>query len=408
MGERIEVPLELDDFDVVGSELVDGVLEVRVRSTFPPACWHCGSTAVVGHGRCERRLRDRAVGRPTTLVWDQRRFACRDCGRTSRERHRAVAGRRRLTDRFHRRLFDDACRRPFSEVAADHAVSAWRVVEAFDHHAPGALPDIGSPRVLAMDESAFRRGRRFQTVLFDPVAGRALAVADGRERRSAEQLLFGLSAQVRAGVETVVIDCHWPFRRAVVEAAPAARVVADKFHVLRSVDAAANRVRVRAGHKKNWRGRDGGAARQHNPRNDAAVYSARWAFARRGRALSADERLRLEAVFAAHPDVAVAWWMKEAFAAVYDVPDRLEAERRLAVWEHNLAAAGLKELDDAWRSLQWWREPILAYFEDRWTNGYAEGVTNKIKVMKRRAYGFTNRDRYRLKVLLTCRRRSEQ
>jgi transposase len=281
-------------------------------------------------------------------------------------------------------------------------VSHYRVVEAFDARAPGALGPVGQPRVLALDESAFRRRLRFNTVLFDPVARRALSLVGGRDQRAAELLLFSLSGQVRAGVETVVMDCHWPFWRAVMEAVPHARVVADKFHVLRSIDSAANRVRVRAGHQKNYRGRDGGTARQQNPRNDPAVYGARWAFAKRRHSLNADQAATLAAVVETNPEVAVAWAMKEAFAAVYEAPDRSEAERRLAVWEHNLPAAGLKELTDTWRTLQWWREPILAHFDDRQTNAYAEGVTNKIKVMKRRAYGFRNPERYGLKVLLTC------
>ena len=53
------------------------------------------------------------------------------------------------------------------------------------------------------------------------------------------------------------------------------------------------------------------------------------------------------------------------FAAVYEAPDSVEAARRLAVWEHNLPAAGVRELSAVWRTLQWWREPILAHFEDR-------------------------------------------
>jgi len=403
LGERIQLPLELDDFDVLSSEIVDGVLEVHVESSFPAACFHCGSVGVVGHGRCRRRVRDRSVGRPTVLVWHQRRFWCRDCGRTSRERHLTLAGRRSLTERFHRQLFEEACRRPFAEVASAHGVSHYRVVEAFDARAPGALGPVGQPRVLALDESAFRRRLRFNTVLFDPEARRAISVVGGRDQRAAELLLFSLSGQVRAGVETVVMDCHWPFWRAVMEAVPHARVVADKFHVLRSIDAAANRVRVRAGHKKNYRGRDGGTARQNNPRNDPAVYGARWAFAKRRHSLNATEAATLAAVFEANPEVAVAWVMKEAFAAIYEAPDRVEAARRLGVWEHNLPAAGLKELTDTWRTLQWWREPILAHFDDRQTNAFAEGVTNKVKVMKRRAYGFRNAERYGLKVLLTCR-----
>lgn len=407
MGDHIEIPLGIEDFDVISSEVVDGALEVHVRSTFPAACWHCGSVDVTGHGRHQRRVRDRSCGQPTVLVWHQRRLACRDCGRTSRERHRAIEGRRSITDRFRRQLFDESCQRPFSEVADLHQVTAYRVVEAFDAHSPGEIHDtipVGSPRVLSMDESSFKKRFVFETVLFDPLGGRALAIAGGRDQHAAETLLFGLSSAVRAGVETIVIDCHRPFLQAAIAAVPHARVVADKFHVLAAVDRAANNVRVRAGHKKNYRGRDGGTARQHNPRNDPRVYRARWAFAKRQRTLMGDEREQLFALFADHPEVGVAWWLKEAFAAIYDAQTRDEAERRLELWAGHVREAGITELANLWRNLQWWREPILAYFEDRQTNAYAEGVTNKIKVMKRRAYGFRNRDRYRRKVLLTCRR----
>jgi len=315
-----------------------------------------------------------------------------------------VCGSRGITRRFRRQLFDEACRRPFSEVAGDHAVSYYRVVEAFDAFAPEAIAEVGQPRVLALDESAFRRRLRFQTVLFDPIVGRALAIAEGRDQHAAEVLLFGLSAQVRAGVQTVVIDCHWPFRKAINEAMPEVRVVADKFHVLRAVDAAAQRVRQRLGRKprRDNFGRDGGVSRQHNPRNDPAIYRARWAFMRRWDNMAERERAELVAVFVTAPEVAVAYWMKEAFAAIYDAENRAEGERRLAVWEANLPAAGQFELIQLWRTLQWWRDPILAYLEDRQTNGFAEGVTNKIKVMKRRSYGFRNARRYGHKVLLTC------
>ena len=51
MADAIEVPLGINDFEVTATELVGGVLEVHVRSTWPAACWHCGSTAVAGHGR---------------------------------------------------------------------------------------------------------------------------------------------------------------------------------------------------------------------------------------------------------------------------------------------------------------------------------------------------------------------
>ncbi len=108
------------------------------------------------------------------------------------------------------------------------------------------------------------------------------------------------------------------------------------------------------------------------------------------------------------PEVGVAWRLKEQFAAIYEAPDRAEAERRLEVWIDHIIEADLPEFTNLWRTLQWWIEPILAYFDDRVTNAFAEGITNKIKVMKRRSYGFRDPVRYRQKVLLSCRRRPGQ
>lgn len=86
----------------------------------------------------------------------------------------------------------------------------------------------------------------------------------------------------------------------------------------------------------------------------------------------------LDAVFEQSPEMRLAWLIKESFAAIYDSADRQEAERRLDTWVYNLDSCGMREFVDVWRTLQWWREPILAYFDDRVTNGFAEGITNKI------------------------------
>lgn len=404
MGERIGVSLELDDMEVLGSEVRGGVLYVEVRSTLPLACFYCGSMAVVGHGQLSRRVRDRRCAYPTVLCWAQRRLRCRDCGRTSRERHPAVAGRRAITCRFRQQIYEQAARRPFSEVAEAETVTFYRVVEAFDGLAPTAS-DPGRPRVLSLDESSFQRPFKFHTVLSDPIIGRALELTNGRDYAGAVAALTSLPAEVRTGVETVVIDCHWPFRKAVEAVLPHARIVADKFHVLRAVDGAGQKVRRRLGNKRHYEGRDGGTARQHHPRNHRDVYQARWLFVKRAPTLTDTELAGLETLFGRHPEVGLAWWLKETFAAIYQAQDRPEAERRLEMWLHHVDTAGLKEFTDVWRTLQWWREPILAYFEDRQTNAFAEGITNKIKVTKRSAYGFRNPERYRRKVLLVCDRR---
>lgn len=392
MDDRIDVPLELEGFEVTGSEVVDGVLEVAVASTRTAACHHCGSVTVKGHGRNERMIRDRACAYPTVLRWSQRRFRCIDCGRTSRERHPELAGRKAVTNRFRRGLFERATREPFSHVARGERVSTYRVVEAFDSHASQELATGPSapPRALSIDESAFRRRFRYHTVVSDPERSVVIDLFEGRSKAGVAAWLGGLSPQVKGGIETVVMDMFWPYRHAVEETLPHVRIVADKFHVLRAISEAAQKVRRRFSRRPYHQrlGRDGGSNRQHHPASDPEVFRARWVFMKRASRLTQAERSWLEAVFdRTEPEVRAAWLIKEAFAAIYEAPDRVEAERRLDTWIHNLPAAGLSEFTNVWRTLGWWREQILAYFDDPLTNAFAEGITNKIKVMKRSAYG---------------------
>lgn len=403
MGDRIEVPFQLPDFEVVGTELVDGMLEVSVRSTFPRGCFHCGSVNVEGHGRNLRRLRDRSFGFPTVLLWDQRRYRCRDCGRTSRERHPHTLGPKRVTVRFRSGLATAACSRPWSEIASHESVSWWRVADAFDAHARFVLgqPAGSPPRVVSLDEASFRRRFRYHTVLSAPEQRRILDLVEGRNRQSAQRALTNMPQTWQDSIETVVIDMFWPFRHAIEDALPTARIVIDKFHVLRSVDAAAQKVRVRYGRRRTVIGRDGGLARQTNPRFDKRVWNSRWLYMRRSHQLTDTDQQALDQLFAIHPKLGVAWWLKEAFAHIYTAPNRTEAEHRLNTWVYHVQQARLPEFTNLWRTLSHWKEQILNYHDDPQTNAYAEGITNKIKVLKRRSYGHRHTDRYRAKVLLT-------
>ena len=408
MPDGIHVPLELEGFEVIASAVIDGHLEVSVSSTRPLVCHHCNSAAVVGHSRESRLIRDRACGHPTVLRWLQRRVKCRDCGRTSRERHPQIAGRKAVTNRFRRQLFERSIAQPFTHVAALEGVSTYRVLDAFEAHAARTIVETEpqEPRVLSVDESAFRKRLRFHAVFSDPERGAVLDLVEGRGEAAVKAGLLGLNPQVRATIETVVIDCFWPFRRAVEDILPDARIVADKFHILRAMDQAAQRVRRRFGRMRRSErlGRGGRMApRQVRPANDPNIYRARWVFMKRASKLTDSEHRWLEEVFdLAGPELRCAWLLKESFAAIYDAADRGDAEHRLDVWIHNMRCSGVKEFAATWGLLQPWREPMLAYFDDPFTNAFAEGITNKIKVMKRMAYGFRNSRRYRLKVLLAC------
>jgi transposase len=408
VGDRIEVPLGLDGFEVISSEEIDGTLEVTVRSTHEAVCHGCGSLDVAHYDSVERRVRDRGCGYPTVLRWRQCRARCSDCGKVTRERHPQIAGRRSITKRFRHRLFERAVHGAFSDVAGQESVSIYRVVEAFDWHSVQELsqPLNHAPEVIHIDESSVKKRYRYMTLLFDAAGAGAFDAAEGRSEASAAELLARLSPQVRAGIKAAVMDLHWPYRKAVERCLADATVVADRFHVHVAISKAANRVRRRSGRRTSIAGPWGGTSRSRHPRFERIVLDTKWTFMKRAHRLSADERAELDVLFEAFPEMGVAWLMREAFLSIYESPDRVEAERRLEMWVSHLPVADLPEITRVWTGLlKRWREPILAYLDVRETNAFPEGLTNQIKVLKRISFGFRNAERYRRKVLLACGRR---
>jgi transposase len=143
----------------------------------------------------------------------------------------------------------------------------------------------------------------------------------------------------------------------------------------------------RAGHTASWR---------------PELYHARHRLLKARERLSERERRRLCELFEHEPVIAEAWGLKEAFRWIYQATDRGEAELRLARFLAETERSGLDAFKAFAKGVELWREELLGYFNEKTTNGYAEGVINKIKVIKRRAYGLPTFQGFRQRILLAC------
>jgi transposase len=227
-------------------------------------------------------------------------------------------------------------------------------------------------------------------------------VLDGRSRRRVERYLRSLPEEARRAIEVVSIDPYDAYRQAIRAELPHARIVCDHFHLVRGANTALDSIR-RERQRQHGRRRPKGTRRSgHGATWQPELYRARHRLLKASERLTERDRRRLCALFAQDPILAEAWGLKEAFRAVYRATSRPEAERRLDAFLAAVERSQLPAFRAFAEGIRQWRSELLAYFDEPTTNGYAEGVINKVKVIKRRAYGLPTFTGFRERVLLAC------
>jgi transposase len=246
-----------------------------------------------------------------------------------------------------------------------------------------------------------RRGHELATVVSDLDRRCVIEVLDGRDRRTVERWLQALPADVRAGIEVVSIDRYDASRQAIRAALPHARIVCDHFHLMRGANTALDAVRRERQRQAKARRPRAPAAAASTPRGGPSSTAPHRLLKARER-LSERERRRLSELFTRDPIIAEAWWLKERFRDIYHAADRAEAEQRLEAFLAAVDRAGPPSFDAFAKGIRIWRCELLAHFDEPTTDGYAEGVINKVKVIKRRAYGIPTFTAFRQRVLIAC------
>jgi transposase len=407
MHEQLSGLLGLEGFMVMSVETRGDELDLEVELVAAGGC--CPGC---GRGSCEVkerplvRVRDLSIaGRRTFLVWRKRRFRCRLCGRTFMERHEELPSRQRVTRRFRRRLFARASEgAAHAEVARAEETTRYQVGRAFALAAAAELEaraEAGTPQRLSRDEAHHRRGHELATIVSDPDQRRVVEVLEGRSRRVVERYLRSLTVAQRQAIAAVSIDPYDAYRQAVRQELPQAQIVCDPFHLVRGANEALETVRRERQRQPALRRRQRG----RKPRTRSwrqQLFRARHRLLKARERLSFQQRRSLCELFEAEPLIAEAWRLKEAFRAIYRSTSRVEADERLERFLAAVDRAAIPSFTAFAEGVRLWREELLAYFDQPITNGYAEGVTNKIKVIKRRAYGLPTFNGFRQRVLVAC------
>ena len=139
----------------------------------------------------------------------------------------------------------------------------------------------------------------------------------------------------------------------------------------------------------------------------ALLKGCRWLLVKNAENLTEEERPKLAAILAASAELKTCYDLKEDFRTWFNtLSDRASAARTLDAWLAQVQVSGFKALQAFTKTITNWRERILNYFDGRHSNGFAEGVNLKIKLLNRRAFGYHNFASFRLHVLVAFELRS--
>lgn len=375
--ETITVELGLPGMRVLEAAESDKRLDLAVEYASEEAvCPRCGRSTWRVHQRRKQRKKDLDHwGKPVWIYLWKRRFRCRPCRYVFTEEDPACGRRRRTTRRLRKKAAHEALEATVSAVARWHGVSEGLVqrswLEFYGQVEAPAKPHV----LLGLDGFCVRRPGVMWTGLWDLQTRRPVAVMKG-ERKADIQKLLERHAD-RHTVKAVAMDLSEANRQAVHTVLPDSVVVADKFHVIALVHRSLREVR-------------GG---RRLPGNTA------WLMHRNVERLSQADAERLAQELGPSPDLRTAWLLKEGLREVYRSRSKEQAETRLDAWLEEASRSGLKAFQRTARTLQDWREEVLNYWDYSITNAMVEGKHNRVKVLKRRAYGYRNDRTFSLRIL---------
>lgn len=358
----------------------------------PEYCPKCASPSNSTYDHRTVRVTDAPIrGFGAVLVIRKRRLWCKPCGKPFTEPVPGIPKGKRYTDRFVQSLHW-ACENfvDLKSVKRAYRCSWDYLYRHYYKHLERKLGEWqgGSPwpKTLGIDEHAFRRNPQFGhtefvTMLVDYDNRRVRELVYGKTSASLEADLASIPGRER--VNWVVLDLCDPFKNFARSYFPQARIVADKFHVLRLLSPALLRRRKEiVGTKADLR--------------------AKKLLLMNGHELGYFKRQAILDFLARYPELKELYEWKERLHRFYRNTDYLRASRAFRKLVDEMAWSDLPEIKTLRRTLLKWKEEILAYFLNRLTNARTEGFNNKAKVVKRRAYGYKSFRNYRLKVLTAC------
>lgn len=352
----------------------------------PHKCPNCNHMTSRIHDYREQKVTDiPLLMEKSIVIFRKRRYFCPCCKKKFYESNPILSRYKRQTNRLRLHVLGSCGdMKTITQIAQEHFVSSGivtRIMEHMRYPKPSVLP-----RTIAIDEFRGNVGDKFQCLLADPQHHTVLDVLPTRNSEDLHAYFNQYPMKMRKKVRYVVMDLSPMFYSVIRSCFPKAKIIADKFHVVRLIAWALDAVRKRV--QKNFA----------KNRRISFKHSKRLLL-KHSEKLTDEEKDRVAIMLQASDELRLAYRLKELFYDVMDSPSREHFKARYMWFKYEAEVYEIHEITKHLPTFDKWMKEIERSCVIGVTNGFIEGCNNRTKVLKRISYGFRNFDRFRNRLL---------
>ena len=377
--------LNLEDVNITGVDNISNQMHIHIElPRTPHICPACGASTDRVHDYRMQIIKDIPLARDTFLHLRKRRYRC-SCGKRFFEKNTFLPRYYRVTSRLVSEImFSFKKLIPATEIGSRFNVSAVTAMRYFSlfNKKLTKLPDV-----ISLDEfKGNSGGQKYNSIVADPKNGTVLDVLPNRYEN--DLIKYFSQFPSKTNVKYFVCDMNPHFRRVSQVCFPNAVIVADKYHVVRQVYWAMERVRKNEQNKLSKRFRK-------------YFKKSKYLLSKKPEKLTEEEMDRLSLMFEIAPRLADAYRLKNEFLTVIRTKSSAEGKHKLADWLLSVEIMDIPEFFDCTKAYHNWFHEILNSMDVPWTNGFIEGCNNKTKVLKRVCFGMRNFNNFRKRILFS-------
>jgi len=368
----------------------DTLIQARPDKRYKPICYVCNSSCVTPHKWVQRPIRDLDFGPVrVTIECIYRQVFCAECNRILVEDLEFFEPSRRITKRL-ARYIHELCKVLTVQDVARHLHLDWKTVKDVDKsflEEEFGETDYTGLSVLAVDEIAVKKGHRYMTVMLDYLTGRVVWMGEGRRADTVMQFFDGMTDEQIQNLEAIAMDMWDPYIKAVKTKAPHVKIVFDLFHVVKEFNKVIDRVRIDEYHKASEKDRQ-------------VIKGSKYLLLKNPENIRKPEnKAHLKRLLELNKTISIAMILKDKLKLIWDCQSREEAKHQIDEWCALAETVNHPSVSKFVKTIRRYEYGIINHCDYPIHTSTLEGVNNKIKLIKRKSYGFHDNRYFCLKVI---------